>query len=211
MPAPLSPKQLNALFERGNNFMRLSNFKSAAQDYSTVLEHQPDFAPAYFNRGFARQHGLGDLEGAIADYSAALQHRADFPQAYINRAIAYSQSGDVPAAIADYSAALVLAPDQAQAYVNRGELYAESGQYALAVNDFRAALGLKAGYRYALAGLAVSLAAQGELTEAQTLWRQLLTNNPNFADAAWIGGELGWSQGLVEGAQKLIHSIKGVE
>lgn len=201
----LTPAQIHALFERGNNFIRLGNLKAALQDYDHVLAQQPDFAPAYFNRGFARQHGVGDIEGAIADYTQALALKPDFPEALINRAIAQTAQENYPAALADYAAALTLSPDSPQALVNRGEIYLLQGKYELAEADFQQAQQLKAGYRYAIAGLALSYFAQGR--SAIPLWQSLLARNPQFADLDWVMAEMGWAESLRELVQEFLASL----
>ena len=203
----LNNRQVNAIFERANNFMRMGNLDSAIADYDLVIEHQPDFAPAYFNRAFARQHGRGDLDGAIQDYDRALELKPGFAEAYVNRAIAHHHRGDFSAALDDYASALDCQPQMSQAYVNRGELHFLRGDFAAAVADFERAQALKPGYRYAIAGLAVSLHAQDESEESYRLWQSLMARNEGFRNADWVRDELGWHETLVAEAQRLIAEI----
>jgi tetratricopeptide (TPR) repeat protein len=204
----LNDKEVKALFERGNNFIRMGNLTAAVRDYSIVLAHWPDFAPAYFNRGFARQHGERDLGGAISDYTAALQHKPQFPEALINRAIAHQQGGDPAAALADYTAAIAQAPDSAQAYVNRGELYFAQGDFALALADFQAAHLLKAGYRYAIAGRALAHYALGESAAAYELWADLLNRDESLGQLDHLARELGWAGPLLDWAARLLADYR---
>lgn len=204
---PLTEKQINALFERGSNFIRLGNLTAAVQDFTRVLAYRPDFAPAYFNRGFARQHGQADLAGAVEDYSQALRLNPRLAAAYINRAIAYSASGNFSAALADYTTALSLDPNLWQALSNRGEVYFALGDYAAAAADFRAACRLKPDYRYGLAGLAISQHALGSVADARQLWRQLIERDAKFADVAWVKTELGWSDRLAAEAERLLAGM----
>jgi len=204
----MNEKQINALFERANNFIRMGNLKAAVADYTEVLRHKPDFAPAYFNRGFARQHGQGDVSGAIDDFSDAIRLNPDFAEAFVNRAIAHTQQQQYADAIADYDAALRQNPKLSHAYSNRGEIHFLNGDLRAAANDFRQAEQLKPGYRYALAGLAISLHAAGEISEAQTIWRGLIARNTNFSDSEWVKEELGWGEELVAEASRLIAKME---
>lgn len=203
----LTEKQVNALFERANNFIRMGNLKAAVQDYTQVIEHRPDFAPAYYNHAFARQHGAQDIEGAIEDYTTALRLRPDFAEAYANRAIAYKQLGDVEACIADYSRAIQLLPPAVHTvYNNRGEVYFLSGNYAAALADFQQALEHRPGYRFALAGMAVACYQLGNYEKAESCWRLLLSYNEQFNDLDWLREELGWDAPLLETAARLVES-----
>jgi tetratricopeptide (TPR) repeat protein len=207
MTEPLSDKQLTAIFERGNNFVRMNNLKAAIADYTTVIEHRPDFAPAYFNRGFARQHGVGDIAGAIQDYSTAIRLRPQFAEAFVNRAIAYQQQGEIDHALADYTTAIHYAPQMSHAYNNRGELLFLRGEYRAAAEDFQRARELKAGYWYAIAGLAISLHALGETEPARELWLSLISHRAEFRHAEWVRRELGWHDRLVAEAIRLIEGL----
>ena len=204
MKTTLDEKQINALFERGNNFIRMGNLVQAVNDYDQVIAHRPDFAPAYFNRAFARQHGNQDVPGAIADYTRALELRPHFAQAFLNRAIAHKQNDDLHAALTDYQQAIGCEPNSAQAYNNRGEVYFLLGDYAAAGADFQQAHHLKAGYTHAIAGQAIACHALGEIDQARQFWQGLIAHNAHFRDLDWVRQELAWDAPLVDEAQKVI-------
>ena len=64
------PEFAQAYYNRGNVYVKLSDFKSAVVDYSKAIELDENFAAAYFNRGLARIY-LGDRNEGIADLSKA--------------------------------------------------------------------------------------------------------------------------------------------
>jgi|GEM_PF-4454318 len=201
-------KQLYALFERGNNFMRMGNMTQAAKDYDQVLAQWPTFYPAYFNRAFARQHGLGDLANALTDYNQAITLKPDFTEAYANRALLHHQQGDYQLAIQDYSTALGHNPEMAVVYVNRGEAYALLQEFANAQADFAQARTLKAGYRNAIAGEALCrFVIDADDPMSVTLWEALLNMDDKFRDSAWVAQELGWDAALIDLAQGLISQF----
>lgn len=66
----LMPDFPQALFNRGNVFVKLSDFKSAVVDYGEAIKLDDKFAEAYYNRGLAYLY-LGNTEKAVADLSRA--------------------------------------------------------------------------------------------------------------------------------------------
>ena len=66
----LMPDFKYAFFNRGNVYVKLSDFKSAVVDYSEAINLDEKFAEAYFNRGLARIY-LGHVDEGVADLSKA--------------------------------------------------------------------------------------------------------------------------------------------
>jgi tetratricopeptide (TPR) repeat protein len=58
----------------------------ALKDYNKVLDLDPDFSFAYYNRGYINGI-LGDYKNAIDDFTFAIQKNKDFPEAYYNRGL----------------------------------------------------------------------------------------------------------------------------
>ena len=204
----LNQQQIGAIFERGNNFVRMGNLAQAVKDYDQVLEHWPEFAPAYFNRAFARQHGYGDLPGAIRDYTRALQLKPDFAEAYANRGIAHHQNEDYLAALADYDAALELDPESAPARYNRGEVHFLRGDFPAALADFQRARELRSGYSHAIAGAAIAAYRSGDAAAAKELWSDLLARDGGFKDAVYVANSLNWDAPLADAAGEIIAALE---
>ncbi|HTA82970.1 MAG TPA: tetratricopeptide repeat protein [Bacteroidia bacterium] len=61
-------------------------YQSALNDFTKIIQMEPDFAPAYYNRAFVK-YKLQDFNGAIDDYNMALQIDPDMPDAYYNRGL----------------------------------------------------------------------------------------------------------------------------
>ncbi len=130
---------------------------------------------------------------------------------YFERAYARDQS-NLEGKIADYTQVIKLNPHNGAAYNNRGEFLFASGKITQALSDFERALALRSSMsdyhkRYPLAGLAVTLHALGEISEAITHWRTLLDLDGRYRDADWAGGELNWRPELIEEARKLIARL----
>jgi tetratricopeptide (TPR) repeat protein len=99
--------------------MENGDIKAALADFEKAIQLNPNFAPAYINRGIART-ALNDLEAAEKDYSKAIRLNAKDANFYINRGLTYAALNKIDAAITDYTAALALDPNNAKAYYGRG-------------------------------------------------------------------------------------------
>ncbi len=58
----------------------------ALKDYNMVLELDPEFTFAYYNRGYINGI-LGDYKNAIDDFTYAIERNEDFSEAYYNRGL----------------------------------------------------------------------------------------------------------------------------
>lgn len=74
------------------------------RDYDKVIQLNPEFVYAYFNRGNLRCTQR-DFRAAILDYTDAIQRDPEFAEAYFNRGLARLSQGDVSRGIADLSKA----------------------------------------------------------------------------------------------------------
>lgn len=66
----LSPKNVYAMFNIGNIYMKMNDLTSAITSYSNAVDVKPDFGEAYYNRGLAYLR-LGNKEKGVQDLSKA--------------------------------------------------------------------------------------------------------------------------------------------
>ena len=66
----------------------MNDLERAIEDYDKALALEPNYAPAYSNRG-SSYHEKGDLDRAIEDYNKALALQPDYASAYADRGTAY--------------------------------------------------------------------------------------------------------------------------
>lgn len=66
----LSPRNVYALFNKGNIYLRMNNFTAAISSYNEAIAAKPDFGEAYYNRGLTYLK-LGNKEMGTADLSKA--------------------------------------------------------------------------------------------------------------------------------------------
>ena len=84
------------------------DFGEAVKAYDKVIELDPSYAVAYFNRGNAKA-SLDQTEAAIDDYDAAIGLNASYAVAYFNRGNAKAQLAHIDEARRDFEMVLNLA------------------------------------------------------------------------------------------------------
>ena len=66
----LSPRNVYAMFNKGNAYLIMQNYTAAISCYDEALGIKPDFGEAYYNRGLMYLR-LGNKEKGVADLSKA--------------------------------------------------------------------------------------------------------------------------------------------
>jgi tetratricopeptide (TPR) repeat protein len=87
-----------------NSDLRSYSNEMILRDYNTVIQQDPSFTYAYFNRANFRCWQR-DYRAAILDYNEAIRRNSEFAQAYFNRGLARLLQGDATRGIADLSKA----------------------------------------------------------------------------------------------------------
>jgi serine/threonine protein kinase/tetratricopeptide (TPR) repeat protein len=95
----------------------LRDVPAAITAYDRVIEHDPNYVVAYYNRALAYAYS-GNPAQAIQDYSQAIRLNPKYTFAYYNRGLAYAAGGDLERAIADYAQAVTLEPGYANGWNN---------------------------------------------------------------------------------------------
>ena len=128
-------------------------WRSAKSEFDQAIALEPEYAMAYYDRGYVRGR-LGDHLGAIADLTIAIEADArqisDFyrANAYIDRGNALLYSGRYEEATADCSRAVELFSEpegKARAYHNRGAVQRLQGNLSEALPDYDRAVDLSPG------------------------------------------------------------------
>src|SRR5262245_48130584 len=91
--------------ELGDKLAQHGDFERAISSYVIALQIAPDFAPAYFKRGLARQ-AKGDFASAISDYSKTVAIDSRCANAFYNRGNIWLSQGELDAALSDFDHAL---------------------------------------------------------------------------------------------------------
>ena len=110
-------------------------YKGAIRDYDRVIEIDPNFADAYYNRGVVKVR-LKEFQEAIKDFDEAIDLDPKYLYSYVNRGIANAKLGEHKEAVKDFDKAVALKPDDAEFYFNRGESNKELGNTKQSAEDF---------------------------------------------------------------------------
>ncbi|MEG3861962.1 tetratricopeptide repeat protein [Microcoleus sp. herbarium12] len=129
------------LYTQGLKNLEQQELHPAIQYFTATIKLNPQFAPAYNDRGVAR-YRLGHTQSAIEDLTTAIELNPYRAKYYSNRGFMLTRLKDYTAAIADYNSALMLNPNLAQAYFNRGSIRLQMENCLAALADFESAIRL---------------------------------------------------------------------
>lgn len=164
---------------RAVTFEKLSQLNEAIQDYSKVIELNPDFTEAYSRRGTLHLEFSKDYDKAVGDFTKFIQSNNADISAYLSRAKAYVALEEYIDAITDYDKVISLQPDQSEACFLRGCLLVQIGDYKSAISDFNQFINLNpklfAGY-YQRANALINI---GDYKDAIKDFSFLIKNYPH--------------------------------
>ena len=110
----------------GNVAGRQEKYPQAILNYTKAIESDPNYANAYYNRGFVyikmRKYKL-----AVGDLDKAIEINPQYAAAYHVRGIAYFYKKKYAKAINDYSQAIELDPDNIKFHISRMSAYCKVG------------------------------------------------------------------------------------
>jgi tetratricopeptide (TPR) repeat protein len=115
--------------------------KGEIADLTDAIAANPEYYPAYNNRGVAR-YRLGNYLEAIEDFSKAIELAPNSALAYNNRGLARVKIRDFDGAVKDFTTAIEWEPGNAKVLFNRGIALARKGNFFEAIKDFEKAANL---------------------------------------------------------------------
>ena len=92
------------------------------QDYTKVIELNPDDPRAYLNRGTVHYRSFRNAKLALKDLDKAISLKRDYAPAYLNCGVILEQRGDLKAAFQLHTAGIQAAPKDARLHRYRGVL-----------------------------------------------------------------------------------------
>jgi Tetratricopeptide repeat. len=141
-----NPNDADAYFGRGLDYMLVQDFVEAIGDFDRVIDLDPSFVMAYFNRAVVRYKQLVYNNFHVAEQSdfnslnIGSQKQALASQTPTVGAISDKRSYDHDMIVRDYTRVIELNPDFAYAYFNRGNLYCMQRDFRAAVSDYNDAI-----------------------------------------------------------------------
>jgi tetratricopeptide (TPR) repeat protein len=121
-------------FKRASTYCNQGDYDNAINEYTAVINFDPNNVDAYVNRGGAYM-GKGNYDRCISDCNTAIRLDPNSAQAYFFRGNAYSKIGDDNQAVDDYEHGIRLDHNNAGAYFSRSCVYTRRGNYDLAIKD----------------------------------------------------------------------------
>ena len=116
----IEPNSIEALLAKGIFLQNNQSLELADSCYNLILNLQPDFEVAYYNKGYIHlltYHNEWDKEKndsvlalAIKDFTSAVNINSQYVQSYHKRGVCYELMGDTLSAKLDYSTALKIDP-----------------------------------------------------------------------------------------------------
>ena len=103
-------KELELLLKQADFLRDLKQYQEAMDLYNQIIQLNPNYSNAYFNRGVAYDD-LKEYKKAIADYTKAIELDPNYTYAYYNRGVAYYHLKEYENAILDYTKAIKLDPN----------------------------------------------------------------------------------------------------
>ena len=138
-------RAVEELLRNGELNIQNENYQAAIEDYTRLLQLNPNESQAYWHRCLAWVE-LGNYQESIKDCTQYLKLRPDFVQGYISRAGLFKDIGNLQRAIDDCTHALSLgglSSDWAQmAYSCRGDCYGLLNNYQAALQDYNQSIRL---------------------------------------------------------------------
>ena len=176
------PADFAVRFNLGVTLLRRRRPGEAAPALTAALELDPFSAPAYYQRGNAKDD-LDDGDGALDDYAVAIGLHPEFLPAHYNRGIVLNRLGRHREAVAAFDEALALRPDIANAYLNRGVAQEELGNTAAALSDYGRALQCDPDHADARFNRARLRYRQGRYADAAADYTAAIARRPDDVEA----------------------------
>ena len=128
-------KQIDIYLYDANFYARQGQYEQAAEQYTKVLELDPQNTSAYFERGLA-YISMGDYGSAANDYTHYIEIDPDSASAYNNRCWSLYKLEKYAEALPDCEQAVQMSRDDINILDSRARVYAGLGRTQEAIADF---------------------------------------------------------------------------
>jgi len=161
--------------------------------YTKSIEANPNFSPAYYNRGIAYYEEKKYLE-AIQDFDQALKLEAKSAMAYYYRGVCYQELNELEKAIVSYSCAITLDPEPEHGLMNRGMCYQKLGNFTRSIKDYTRIVKRNPQNVLALTNRGYCYQRMRDFTRAIKDYKKVIEIEPFNAPAYYNLGSIYWMQ-----------------
>jgi len=159
---------------------------SARDDYQFIIEKDPGNAEAYL--GMARTYAVENNHAKAFQYTdEALKRNMKLRDAYVLKGLMFRTENKIDLAISSYQTAVEIDPNYYSGFVALGNLY-EMKQSPLALEFYNTALQIDPKGIDALYGKAMILQNNGQIAEAQDIYRKIADIEPDYYFAYYNQG-----------------------
>jgi tetratricopeptide (TPR) repeat protein len=159
---------------------------SARDDYQFIIEKDPSNAEAYL--GMARTYAVENNNlKAFQFVDEALKRNVKLRDAYVLKGLMFRSENKIDLAISSYQTAVEIDPNYYSGFVALGNLF-ELKQSPLALDFYNTALQIEPRGIDALYGKALILQNNGQIEEAQEIYRKILSIDPDYYFAYYNQG-----------------------
>jgi tetratricopeptide (TPR) repeat protein len=176
--AQIAPTQSRDLTMLGTSLVASGDTAGAEVTLRKAIAHDPTSLWAWFAMGHCHFEQGRYLEAA-GDFNACVACGPNYAWSHFNRALALARAGRLLDAKVSYNRAIELDPGLVEARVDRALVELELDQTEQALADLRTAVAAGRREPEVLAALGETLARLGRRTEAETMFLELLTSNPD--------------------------------
>jgi glycosyltransferase involved in cell wall biosynthesis/predicted TPR repeat methyltransferase len=156
--------------------------RGAAAEITTLLEHNPDYAPALLLCGIMLER-RGKVERAIECYEHVIRLNANLIDARLSLGALVFKEGDIERARNEWNRAHEISPSNARALLNLGALELHCGNHDAAQCFLQEALELAPDDGLLWNNFGALHASQGRLQEALEAFEKAVELAPSYGDA----------------------------
>ena len=163
-------------------------YQAAIELYNEAIKLDPNYAPAYNNRGMV----YADLKrylDAIADFNKSIELKnPTLHFAYNNRGMAYTNIQNYEQAISDYNRAIEINPNFEKAYNNRGVVYFYLKDYQKAISNYEKAIEINPNFAFPYNNRGNVYRELKNFDAAISNYNKAIEVNPNYMEAYYNRG-----------------------
>jgi tetratricopeptide (TPR) repeat protein len=172
---------------QGLALMETQRFHDAVNDFSALIQLNPNIAGYYDNRQNAYRR-LTQFSDALMDANRAIQLAPTYSFVYRGRANVYNDMGKFELAIQDYNQAITIAPEDGGLFIDRGKIYRSLHKFKEALSDFSQALQLNTKWTAAMRERGFTYTLMGDSNAAfvdLTAYNLIAPEDEEVSKALW--------------------------
>lgn len=171
------------LHQQGVELQHRGAMREAVEAYAAALALDPRLELTRSNLAMVH-YQLGEIEQAVTQYRALLEDHPLNVKARYNLGVVYASIGRYDQALAEYRQVLSLEPGHAMALSNMAWILQQQQRYGDAVVVLERLLQINPSDTATLVQLGNLHKLNGDLQQAETYWRTVLTVDPRHVQAA---------------------------